>query len=175
MKKYNPFITSISRKDKSRPLRFLLENGYIAKNNTVLDFGAGKMKDTEWLNSNGYDCMPYDKYHVNPEINNISLCLYKQFDVLMCNYVFNVIEDIKEFQDTLNTVRNISAKKKFISIRNDLKSIKDNWKYDRFTECYFTGKSYQRFIGSNNLDRFFGKNELICENSTCIIIELLEE
>lgn len=172
---YNPHITAISRATISKPLRYLLKSQLVNTGNTVIDFGAGRLKDSNWLNENGYTCVPYDKYHKEREINSLFNCFAYKFDVLICNYVFNVIETLSDFKSTLEIVRNIEAKNKYITIRNDVKSIKPNWWYCDHSECYYTGRSFQRFIGVEGLERFFGHHKLIKNNSEYIMIELLED
>ncbi|MGL6098907.1 MAG: methyltransferase domain-containing protein [Fusobacteriaceae bacterium] len=172
---YNPHITAITRAEISRPLRYMLKESLIKTGNKVLDYGAGKLKDTNWLNENGCECTAYDKYHPDKEFNSLWCCFGVEYDILMCNYVFNVIKELEDFKSALKIIKNVKAKHKYISIRNDVKSVKPNWEYCNKNDCYYTGRSYQRFIGVEQLDDYFGLNRIIKKTSEYILIELLED
>ncbi|MGL5716133.1 MAG: methyltransferase domain-containing protein [Paraclostridium sp.] len=172
---YNPHVTAIARAEISRPLRYMLKENLINTGDKVLDYGAGKLKDTNWLNENGYECTAYDKYHPDKKFNSLWCCFGIEYDIIMCNYVFNVIKDLKDFESTLNIIKSVKAKHKYISIRNDVKSIKPNWKYCNENDCYYTGRSYQRFIGVERLNNYFGPNKIVKKTSEYILIELLED
>lgn len=169
---YDPHITAISRKGISAPLKFLLENELIYKGEKILDFGAGKLKDTDWLNENGYNCKAYDKYHDDHKISDIEICKKNKFNVLFSIYVFNVIETKDEFKETLKLIREINAERKYIAIRNDFKAIKPNWEYSCDNDNYFTGRTHQRFIKDEDLQSYFGDHSVLKITSTFKIIKL---
>lgn len=171
MKTYNPFITAISRIKCSSPLEYLLTSGRLDNVNTVLDFGAGKLKDFFFLISSGYKVEAYDKFHPSEEIRNTQK-LNQKYDVVICNYVFNVIKTKQEFFETLKIFKKLNAKEKYIAIRNDVKSIKPNWKYIVNEDVYATGRSYQRFISESKLTEYFGKNKLIYKTDTYLLLKL---
>ncbi|MGL4358355.1 MAG: methyltransferase domain-containing protein [Sarcina sp.] len=169
---YNPFSTAISRKDLSAPLKFLLKNDLILKGEKILDFGSGKGKDTEILRSKGYNCTPFDKFHDNDEISNENVCTKNNYDVIICNYVFNVIETKDEFRDTLKFLRSIKAGRVYISIRTDVSAIKPNWEYSDYNDNYFTGRTHQRFIKEEDMQDYFGDHMVLKETSAFRLIKL---
>ena len=85
--------TAIKRKTASRPMRDLIENGYLLKGKSVLDFGCGWGKDVKYLEMkqdhskliDGYD--PYEEfgYSQSPPM--------ARYDAVTMIYVANVIPD----------------------------------------------------------------------------------
>lgn len=169
---YDPFITAISRTGISAPLKLLVKNFLVQKGEKILDFGSGKGKDTEWLNKNGFKCVAYDKYHDDDKISDISLCEDFKYDVVICNYVFNVIETKDEFAETLKLLRSIKADRKYVSIRTDVSAIKPNWEYSKENDNYFTGRTHQRFIKEADMQEYFGDHMVLKETSTYRLIKL---
>lgn len=169
---YNPFITAISRRKMSAPLDFLLKNNHFENIKTVLDFGAGRMMDVLELNKIGIKCKAYDKYadYYSP---SDELLLQNEYDLIMSNYVFNTIQTKKDHYKTLKIFRKIKSKRKIISIRNDFNAIKKEWIYNESNECFFTGKSFQRFFNIKTLNRWFGNHVILEKKSNYLILELL--
>ncbi len=100
--KYTPehsHRTAIARKTPSKPLRILLEKGYISKNDRILDFGCGKGRDVEYLRENGYDAYGYDPY--NPEYSDMKVLIPHHYTVVLNFYVLNVIP-IRERYDVVD-------------------------------------------------------------------------
>lgn len=98
----NSHKTAISRSDCSKPLKILLngcdgwENGLIDPScSSILDWGCGKGADIIHLNELGFDTYGYDPYF-SPTLPS------KKYDVGICNYVLNVIQDPKERSRTIN-------------------------------------------------------------------------
>jgi len=84
--------TAIHRKRTSAPVRFYSESGLL--NGEVLDYGAGK------------DVHPYAKYDPYYYHDNWVL-LEKKWNVVMCNYVLNVIEHTKDREKVLETIKGL--------------------------------------------------------------------
>src|SRR5574344_2123574 len=105
---YNPFRTAISRSGLSVPMRELV-------NLNVFNL-ADKYMDI--------DIVGYDKY--NEEYKDDRL-LDNTYDLVTCNYVFNVI-DLDEHKRLLNKIKLLSENI-YISVRSDSRAIKNNGKY----------------------------------------------
>lgn len=169
---YNPFITAISRTKMSAPLCSMTAQGLLKNVNSVLDFGAGRMRDVFELKNLGIECKAYDKYADYYSSSDENL-LDDEYDLVMSNYMFNTISSKKEHYQTLKKFRKIKSKRKVISVRNDYKAIKENWVFDEKNECFFTGKSFQRFFDIQDLNRWFGKHVLLEKKSNYLILELI--
>ena len=92
----------------------------------------------------------------------------------MCNYVFNVIANLQEHEETLNKLKSLSNNV-FISVRSDVKAINKNWEYDDKSIGYWTPKNtFQRFYTNENkmVDRLFGEVEYIENNSSFKLFRL---
>lgn len=168
---YNPFNTAING-ECSVPLRTLIKRGSIGLGDKILDFGAGKFRDSSFLDRLGYYVVAYDKYHKIPEYRNKDVLAFA-YHVLICNYVLNVIRTKKELIETIKEIREVEALRKFIAIRADIKAIKPNWIYDEIEDVYFTGRSYQRFIKEEDFQKYFGNNKILGRTSTYYLIELI--
>lgn len=166
MENYNPFIkTAITRKTMSSPTKYLLKHNLLKS--SILDYGCGKGKDVEELKLLGFDIKGYDKFN---DMYNTKL---NKYETIICNYVFNVIYDLKEHYKTVEKLKKMS-KNVYISLRNDKKSIKNDWKYIKNQDCYKTSKnSYQRFYTNESIKKYFGKVKIINENNTYILLKLL--
>ena len=169
---YNPFVTAISKDGPSAPLKNLIKIGAIEIGMRVLDYGAGRLRDSNFLNRLGCDVTAYDKYHP-VESFRIKNLLNVKYDVAMSNYVFNVIEKKSDLFKAIEEFRAVDSSRKFISIRADIGAMKPNWVYDREEDCYFTGKSYQRFFRADEFEKYFGKYALLGKTSSYWLLELL--
>lgn len=117
---YNPQNTVVHRKSLSRPVKTYLNSGLIARGWNILDFGCGKGFDCDELEYVGYD-----PFHRPEKLN-------KQFNVVMTNFVINVL-DIdtrkKAIQEAYNYVIPDFGKL-LIAVRSKKeieKSKKDTW------------------------------------------------
>jgi len=77
MRFQNPHLTAIARTGLSAPARWLDENDLL--HGRVLDYGCGRGADATLLGIEGYDPHFYSTFPVG------------KFDVIMCNYVLNVV------------------------------------------------------------------------------------
>ncbi|MGL4451176.1 MAG: hypothetical protein ACRCTZ_08310 [Sarcina sp.] len=172
MKEYNPFITAMSKDGPSAPLRAMIKMGIFSGSETILDYGAGRLRDTMFLRRMGYDVTAYDKFHPVESFRNEKL-LSNTYGIVMANYVFNVIEKKKDLIDAIKEFRDIDSDRKFLSIRCDIGAMNANWVCNREEECYFTGRSYQRFIRHDEFSKYFGKHNVIGKTSSYWLLELL--
>lgn len=78
---------AITRTKPSRPARFLIEQGCVPANATILDFGCGKGMDTRWFVAQGYRARGYDPISGYGERELPT----EQFDVVFLNYVLNTL------------------------------------------------------------------------------------
>lgn len=86
--------TAITRKTVSGPIRQALQDGVIAKNTTVLDYGCGKGEDVNHLQALGVTATGWDPvYHPQGKL--------EPADVVNLGFVLNVIEDPAERLNTL--------------------------------------------------------------------------
>lgn len=166
--------TAISRKTHSIPYRVLLEKGYLNKDKRILDFGCGKGFDVETLKEQGYNIKGFDKFQ--DKYNDSSIIEYcNSFDLVTCNYVFNVIEDIEERKELLTMLKDLGWVV-IISVRADIKSVKNTWK--KHNDGYITPKgTFQKFYTMEDVERDFNNNmfwnfEVIRSTSSEIIFSL---
>lgn len=103
--------TAIARNKPSKPMAWLFGNGYVHHKRDKLDYGCGKGFDADNFSMDKYDPHFYPTEPV------------KQYDLITCNYVLNVIPDefsrnqvVRDIQKLLND--NGHA---YISVRCDVK------------------------------------------------------
>jgi ubiquinone/menaquinone biosynthesis C-methylase UbiE len=88
------YKTAISRKTASAPTKWLgKERRLLGK---VLDWGCGKGKDVEWLREASIPAEGYD-----PHWRKYNDFYEGEFDIIICNFVLNVIENPLERDATL--------------------------------------------------------------------------
>lgn len=174
MKGYNPFkLTAITRRGLlSKPMDKLLTTGRLRAGMTVLDIGCGKGEDVQLLrNNHNINIVGYDKF--NEAYRDINL-LNRRYDVVTCNYCFNVIPELHEHEELLNTISRL-GREVYISVRADIKAIKDTWEYIDEYDCWKTSKgSYQRFYNEDRMvEDYFGKVEYIINDSSTKLFKLI--
>lgn len=169
MENYNPYLkTALTRKSLSVPMRELMNLSLLY--GKILDFGCGNAFDVNFLSYLGLDIVGYDKY--NPEYKDESL-LDKKYDVVVANYVLNVIPDLEEHKQVINKLRTLGDNV-YIALRNDRKAIKDTWQYIEYQDCYKTKRnSYQRYYTDETIAKYFGSVEYIINNSNLILLKLI--
>jgi len=82
--------TAISRAKVSVPTKWAFLQGIVKSGSRVYDWGCGKGKDSEWLKEQGCIVTSYDPFYA-PE-NDPDSVDFSKIDVVICNYVLNVIE-----------------------------------------------------------------------------------
>ena len=124
------YRTAIKRKTISRPLKYLISQGKIGKNDRILDYGCGRGDDIVWLRKNGYQAFGFDPYWKKNLTN-----LNESYDVVLCTYVLNVVNKttrqsiIKRLKDLTNSHGTV-----YITVRRDL--LKDHAISQRGTHQY---------------------------------------
>lgn len=90
----------------------------------ILDYGCGKGFDADYYGMDKYDVASFPKF---PK---------KKYDVIVCNYVLNVVDSSEE-EKILNNIKTLLKKKgkAFIAVRRDLP-----WKGKQGRGCW------QRFV-----------------------------
>ena len=168
IEEYNSLKTAIHRIRPSKPYQILISKGLINKNVKVIDYGCGYGYDVKYYSYLGYNIIGYDKY--NKEYNNINL--NNKYDILTCNYVFNVLPYKKDINKLLKDIKNLSDNI-YISVRADKKVVKDNWKYDKINNGYWTSKgTFQRFYDEEMIKNQFGEVEYIINGNEFKLFKL---
>ena len=89
--------TAMARKTASAGLKAALQKGYIKEDAVVLDYGCGRGDDVSYLNAIGVDATGYDPNlpmgHAYGLMRRPPVAL-AAYDVVLCTYVLNVIEDL---------------------------------------------------------------------------------
>lgn len=166
-KDYNPFRTAMKRSTLSRPMRELNNRGLLQ--GKILDYACGHGDDVKFLQEQGMDIQGYD--HFNPVWNDWSLLLEK-YDVLTCNYMFNVIQRPENHEAILEIFERL-ADVIYISVRSDTKAIKPNWIYSPEDDGYWTGRgTFQRFYDEEKIKKYFGDVEYIINDSSTKLFKL---
>lgn len=106
--------TAIKRNRLSAPTRWLHENELLGI--IMLDYGCGRGDDARILcDKYGYYCSGYDPHWANePEL------LEYGYDVVICNYVLNVLSP-DERQEVINKLLALNADTIYVTVRRDLK------------------------------------------------------
>lgn len=167
---YNPFKkTALRRKELSKPMRELFSLGLLKGN--ILDVGCGYGFDVKKLSELGLDIVGYDKYNV--EFNDTKV-VHKRYDVVTCNYMFNVIPDLEEHRKMVELLRSLSDNV-YIAVRTDVKAIKSTWKWDSDAWGYWTPrKSFQRFYDDyGEINEWFGDVEYIIDDNSMKLFKLI--
>lgn len=162
-------LTAIKRSSFSVPLRNLLKLQVFSEVDKVLDYGCGHGFDVKELEKMGYKIQGYDKY--NSEFS--TLVKLTDYDVIISQYVFNVISESSERIKLIQKMRE-SGVKCYITVRSDITAIKPSWKYDRISEGWITSTgSFQRFYDTAEKLNEFGTVRIIKANKSFIQFELL--
>lgn len=102
--------TAIGRGDLSMPLRQSLRDGLITPDLSVLDYGCGRGQDVARLRKMSVDAHGWDP-HFAPDTRLVSR------DVVLLNYVLNVIEDPKERKDAVSRAWSLATKAMVVATR----------------------------------------------------------
>jgi 2-polyprenyl-3-methyl-5-hydroxy-6-metoxy-1,4-benzoquinol methylase len=113
------YKTAISRTTASAPTKWLAkEHRLLGK---VLDWGCGRGKDVEWLREASIPAEGYD-----PHWRRYNDFYEGEFDIIICNFVLNTIEDPKEREATLKNMLVYLRQngRAYVSIRADKAKLK---------------------------------------------------
>jgi len=131
------YRTAIHRSGPSAPLKYIEDS--LKLSDLILDYGCGKGADVRYLESKGYSVDGYDPYYNNIDLSNKDL----YYDVVVCNYVFNVLDKSEEellMNNILSKLKN--GGRAYISVRRD--SFKEG----------VTSRGYQRYVELNEYPSF---------------------
>lgn len=168
---YNPFEkTALRRKELSKPMRELFKRDLLT--GKVLDFACGHGFDVKKLSELGLDIVGYDRYNV---AFSDTQTLHKRYDVVTCNYMFNVIPDLEEHSKMIDLLRSLSDNV-YITVRTDVKAIKETWRWDNVSKGYWTTRgSFQRFYDDyGDMQEWFGDVEYIIDDYSMKLFKLKE-
>lgn len=170
MKTYNSFKTTalVRGSSMSVPVRTLVKKGILAEGKSILDFGCGHGESKAQLPN--LNIALYDKF--NDQFADVA-ALNNEYDIVICNYVFNVIPTLDEHAETLNNLRKL-GKEVYISVRADVKAVSEKWVFDPANETYFTGRSTQRLYDEDMVARLFGEVEYIVSNQSLKLFRIKE-
>jgi DNA phosphorothioation-associated putative methyltransferase len=134
---------ALSRKKLSRPIRLALENGLIAEESKVFDYGCGRGDDLKGLKALGIEAFGWDpKYRPDEE--------KREADVVNLGYVVNVIEDPNERADTLREAWTLTNKALIVSAR--LTAGLKGTKYQNYRDGYLTRRgTFQKLYEQHEL------------------------
>ncbi|PEG34370.1 ribosomal methyltransferase [Mycolicibacterium agri] len=102
--------TAIGRGDLSMPLRQSLRDGLIRTGTSVLDYGCGRGQDVDRLRRMGFEVVGWDPFYAPDAQLRVS-------DVVLLNYVLNVIEDANERRRTLEAAWALTSRVLVVSSR----------------------------------------------------------
>lgn len=167
MKDYNRLKTAIQRKQLSKPTKILLQQGRIG--GKILNYGCGFGFDSTVLSQMGFDVASYDKYNCDFDCKSV---LNKQYDMVMCHYVFNVIPNLEEHEEVLTTLKSL-AKTLYITVRCDKKAIQPTWNFEPLSQGYWTPKgTFQRFYNETMCHFLFGDATIVYKDSSLIMVKI---
>jgi len=159
--------TAITRKklrdgyiDINAPLKLLLKRGFIKPGMSVLDYGAGKGNEIKYLRSIGVDAVPYD-------INYFPEKPIGKFDIVMCNYVLNVVT--KQIRDSIvEDIKNYAKSDVFIAVRNASEKLNGQPYEDGMLMQKGKSLTFQKLFTAQELQeylsQFFSSVEIISRN-----------
>ena len=102
--------TAISRKTRSKPLRFAINDGILVPGMTVLDYGCGRGSDVAGLRQDGFSCSGWDPQYA-PDTS------LESADVVNLGYVVNVIESDAERRDALTRAWSLTSRVLIVTAR----------------------------------------------------------
>jgi DNA phosphorothioation-associated putative methyltransferase len=151
--------TAIARPKVSVPTKWAFNQGVVDSTSNVFDWGCGKGKDSEWLKEQGCNVTSYDPFYA-PE-NNPKSFDFSNTDVIICNYVLNVIECPQERIDLVqNIIKSANGNAKIvISARPDKQINKEakkkGWK--SYSDGFVTShNTFQKGYNLEELTNFVG-------------------
>ena len=84
--------TAITRSNYSTPVQYLLKEGLLEKNKSILDYGAGRGFDVEQLRREGFNTFGFDTHGDYADYTNLDF----YYQIIISVFVLNVIEDPDE-------------------------------------------------------------------------------
>jgi DNA phosphorothioation-associated putative methyltransferase len=163
MSEFNREKTAIARTEPSAPAKWAYENGFFGElvpdeEPFIYDWGCGKGKDAEWLQDLGYTVAAYDPNHF--PCNVPEDFLFGPVDVILCNYVLNIINDPEEREALLQQIADTGVKTIIISVRSDIDRAAQKGEWKRYGDGYVTShNTFQRnydLSDIEDMEKFFG-------------------
>lgn len=102
--------TAIGRGDLSMPVRLSLRDAILMPSKSILDYGCGRGQDVARLRTMGFQVDGWDPFFV-PDAPRVG------HDVVLLNYVLNVIEDAAERRETLSRAWGLASDALVVSCR----------------------------------------------------------
>lgn len=96
-------LTALSRSELSRPVKLAINDGFIAAESSVFDFGCGRGDDIRFLTEMGIQADGWDPHYR-------SSSLQREADIVNLGYILNVIEDGEERLDVVSRAWNLARK-----------------------------------------------------------------
>jgi DNA phosphorothioation-associated putative methyltransferase len=135
------------RTDLSRPVRLTLENGLIAAETSIFDYGCGRGGDVERLARHGHRVSGWDP-------NHRPTAALTTADVVNIGYVVNVIEEPRERAEALRSAWKLAQRLLVVSAqltmdapRKELTPYRDGYLTDRNTfQKYFEQQELRAWI-----------------------------
>lgn len=140
--------------------------------NSVLDYGCGKGRDEQALKEAFKEYTGYEPHQDFGYQNTKGPILNQKFDLVVCNYVLNiivrtdreqVISDLKQF------IKN--GAKVLIGVRQDRSAVKDNW--IPFQDGFIsTRPTFQKFFSAREIKELFSdvaKVEILDSRGTYLL------
>ena len=136
-------LTAMRRVELSRPIRLALEDRLLAADQTLFDYGCGHGEDVERLRKRGFDSWGWDPVYSPHDRRPKS-------DVVNLGYVVNVIEDVEERAQALQTAWGYAQRLLIVSAR--LTSEVRARCYDEFGDGIVTTRgTFQKFFDQDEL------------------------
>lgn len=160
----------MKRQTLSRPMRELNNRGLLT--GSIIDYACGHGDDVAFLKEQGLDIVGYDYF--NEKFDCISILANKKYDVLTCNYMFNVIQKPYNHEAVLEIIKGL-ADAVYIAVRSDVKAIKPSWVHSAEDDGYWTPKgTFQRFYDEEKVKQYFGDVEYIINDNSTKLFRLKE-
>lgn len=141
--------TAIKRTKLSKPTRLALQKNVIKAGLTVLDYGCGRGTDVLYLKDSGINAVGYD-----PIFYPDRTVLSQKYDVVLLNYVLNVIEDVTERSHVLVESFGLALHSLVVAVRID--SDKPKTLTKSFGDGVVTKKAtFQKFFSPDYLIEYF--------------------
>jgi DNA phosphorothioation-associated putative methyltransferase len=132
------------RKDMSKPVRLILQEGLLDPAMSFLDFGCGRGEDVRQLQNLGFQARGWDPVFY-------PLGDRAPADIVNLGYVVNVIECPQERDDVLRSAWDLAGKALLVSARSTLEDPGDD-RMERFGDGILTRLgSFQKFYDQHEL------------------------
>lgn len=154
-----PWLTALKRKSISKPFKYIINNNLISNNHKILDYGCGYGYDVQELIQLNYNITGFDKY-IEP-FNDKNILNNSKFDIIVSNYMFNVIPSLEERRATLKNMLTLLNENGQIIIT--VRNIKEYNKINKsnikeFNDGIVTSKNtFQKYFSEEELTSFIHK------------------